>query len=109
MSKLKQSLVVLDYNSSGDDEAVCDVWMMLKNASFTKLFTVKANTRSIIGFRKNGLPIMKQRHGRYGELEAYEPGLEHKNGLGIYGWVFKMASYTESLLLLNHPADSIFQ
>ncbi|KAJ0555463.1 putative F-box domain-containing protein [Helianthus annuus] len=32
MSKLKQSLVVLDYNSSGDDDAVCDVWMMLKDA-----------------------------------------------------------------------------
>ncbi|MFS7999887.1 hypothetical protein Hanom_Chr12g01171911 [Helianthus anomalus] len=57
---------------------------------------------SITGFRKNGQPIL----GGDGELEVYEPDSKQLNGLGVYGYVFKMASYTESLLLLNHP-DSI--
>ncbi|KAJ0555264.1 putative F-box domain-containing protein [Helianthus annuus] len=111
ISKLNQSLVVLDYHSSGDG-AVCDVWMMLQNgvpkSSFTKLFTLKVRPNSIIGFRKNGLPIMCQPHRLDGELQVYEPGSEHMIGLGIYGWVFNMASYTESLLLLNH-SDSIIK
>ncbi|KAI3822971.1 hypothetical protein L1987_10574 [Smallanthus sonchifolius] len=37
--ELKESLVVLNYYA---DDAVCDVWVMLKNA-FTKLSTVKVN------------------------------------------------------------------
>ncbi|KAJ0834202.1 hypothetical protein HanRHA438_Chr16g0740981 [Helianthus annuus] len=81
-------------------ELACDVWMMLKNSvpksSFTKLFCVKVRCYScLIGFRKNGQLM----HEGDGELEVY-------NGLGIYGSLFQMASYTESLFLLNHP-DSI--
>ncbi|KAJ0799436.1 putative F-box domain-containing protein [Helianthus annuus] len=111
ISKLNESLLVLDYRGG----AVCDVWMMSKSdipkSSFTKLFTVMApNSFSIIGFRKNGQLIMDRmrfhRHDR--ELEVYEHELKHKNGLGIYGSGFSMASYTESLLLLNHY-DSIIQ
>ncbi|KAM0045019.1 putative F-box domain-containing protein [Helianthus debilis subsp. tardiflorus] len=97
------------------DDAVCNVWMMSKSdvpkSSFTKLFTVKApNSFSIIGFRKNGQLIIDQMrfHMHDRELEVYEPELKHKNGLGIYGSGFSMASYTESLLLLNHH-DSIIQ
>ncbi|KAJ0436740.1 putative F-box domain-containing protein [Helianthus annuus] len=102
ISKLKESVVVLEYYYAM--EQVCDIWMMRKNgvqkSSFTKLFSVNVVLHSIIGFRKNGQLIL----GGGGELKVYEPGSEHMNSLGIYGWHFKVASYTESLLLLNHPA-----
>ncbi|MFS8006088.1 putative F-box domain-containing protein [Helianthus anomalus] len=110
ISKLNESLHVLDYRG----DAVCYVWMMSKSdiskSSFTKLFSVKVPSFSIIGFRNNGQLIMHQMHFhiRYRELEVYEPESKHKNGLGIYGSGFSMASYTESLLLLNHY-DSIIQ
>ncbi|MFS7999872.1 hypothetical protein Hanom_Chr12g01171721 [Helianthus anomalus] len=102
ISKLKESVVVLEYYYAL--EQVCDIWMMRKNgvpkSSFTKLFSVNVVLHSIIGFRKNGQLIL----GGGGELKVYERGSEHMNSLGIYGWHFKVASYTESLLLLNHPA-----
>ncbi|KAJ0903537.1 putative F-box domain-containing protein [Helianthus annuus] len=45
--------------------------------------------------------------GRYdGKLAVYELCSERINGLGIYGSDFKLSSYKESLLLLNH-SDSI--
>jgi F-box interacting protein len=109
IAKLDESLVVLHY--LGD--VVCDVWMMSKDGpSFTKLFTVvKVRPYNIIGFRKNGQPIVDQvrKGGGYHvkrELKVYEHDSKHTNGLGIYGLDFGMASYTESLLLLNH-SDSI--
>ncbi|MFS7934496.1 hypothetical protein Hanom_Chr05g00392221 [Helianthus anomalus] len=78
--------------------------MMLKNGSFTKFFTLKdVWTNMLVGFRKNRQPI----EGTTGELEVYEPGAKRLNGLGIYGLVFKMTSYTE-FLLFNHP-DSIIE
>ncbi|KAJ0906713.1 hypothetical protein HanRHA438_Chr07g0290431 [Helianthus annuus] len=86
---------------------------MLKNGvpkpSFTKLFTVKnGGVNSMIGFRKNGQLIMDRTktHGYDGGLEVYDLCSERINGLGIYGSVFRMSSYTESLLLLNH-SDSV--
>ncbi|XP_021971980.1 putative F-box protein At1g32420 [Helianthus annuus] len=103
--KLKESVVVLDYKSCRG----CDVWMM---SSFTKLFTLRdVEVDSIIGFRKNGQPM----HHRPvvageggGELQVYDPASDSMNGLGIYGASFKMAAYTESLLLLHH-SDSIIE
>ncbi|XP_076912202.1 putative F-box protein At1g47790 [Bidens hawaiensis] len=113
--KLSESLAVLHYRKD-DGKLVCDVWKMLKNgvpkSSFTKLFTVtlKFEYDNIIGFRKNGQPILDQLYVRDGlfkrELEVYDPYSEHFSGLGIYGLAFMMSSYTESLLLLNY-SDSI--
>ncbi|KAJ0484807.1 putative F-box associated interaction domain-containing protein [Helianthus annuus] len=112
MSKINDSLVVLSYHCIGTNltpKPCCDVLMMLKNGvpkpSFTKLFTVNYDRiNRMIGFRKNGQPIMDRTntHGYDGELEVYELCSERINGLGIYGSDFRMRSYTESLLLLNH-------
>ncbi|MFS7927911.1 putative F-box domain-containing protein [Helianthus anomalus] len=116
ISKLNDSLVVLSHHrlvTNLTPKPFCDIWMMLKNGvpkpSFTKLFTVNdVRVNSMIGFRKNGQPIMDRTktHGYDGELEVYELCSERINGLGIYGSDFMMTSYTESLLLLNH-SDSI--
>ncbi|MFS8006089.1 putative F-box domain-containing protein [Helianthus anomalus] len=115
ISKINESLVVLSYHVANNltPKPFCDVWMMLKNGvpkpSFRKLFTVNdVQVDSIIGFRKNGQPIIVQTHRRNDELEVFEPCWEHNNGLGIYGSTFKMTSYTESLLLLNR-SDSFIQ
>ncbi|KAL8239977.1 hypothetical protein R6Q59_016544 [Mikania micrantha] len=113
ISKLNDSLVVLHYHSSSRGGYGCDIWMMLnpKSSLFTKLYTVKASPHTIVGFRKNGQPLIKKKMprphgGGYPELLVYEPNSEHAIGVGIFGSVFMTASYTESLLLLNHP-DSI--
>ncbi|MFS8006075.1 putative F-box associated domain, type 1 [Helianthus anomalus] len=116
ISKINDSLVVLSHHCVVTNltlKPLCDVWMMLKNGvskpSFTKQFTFNdVEVNSMIGFRKNGQPIMdRMKTGGYdGELEVYEPCSERINGLGIYGSAFMMTSYKESLLLLNH-SDSI--
>ncbi|KAJ0555457.1 hypothetical protein HanIR_Chr07g0302271 [Helianthus annuus] len=73
--------------------------MMLKNGvskpSFTKLFTVNdVQVNSMIGFRKNGQPIMDRTktHGYDGELEVYDLCSERINVLGIYGSLFRKNS-----------------
>ncbi|XP_076958856.1 F-box protein At1g11270-like [Bidens hawaiensis] len=120
ISKLNGSLVVLDLNPGA---MVCDVWMMIKNggskSSFTKLFTVSFNPTPetmcyrIIGFRKNGEPMVG--HMRQLDeviqttLEVCDTNSKQLNEVetGISCRTsFSMASYTESLLLLNH-SDSI--
>ncbi|KAF5797367.1 putative F-box associated interaction domain-containing protein [Helianthus annuus] len=82
ISKINDSLVVLSHHcviTNLTPQPFCDVWMMLKNGvskpSFTKLFTVNdVEVNSMIGFRKNGQPIMdRTKTGGYdGELEVYE-------------------------------------
>ncbi|KAJ0555359.1 putative F-box associated domain, type 1 [Helianthus annuus] len=111
ISKINESLIVLTPDGFCD----CNVWMMLKNGvsqpSFTKLFTLTdVDVDSMIGFRKNGQPIMdhSKTRGFDCELKVYEPCSKRINGLGIYGSAFMMTSYTESLLLLNH-SDSLIQ
>ncbi|KAJ0903547.1 putative F-box domain-containing protein [Helianthus annuus] len=113
ISKINESLIVLTPDGFCD----CNVWMMLKNGvsrpSFTKLFTltdVDVDVDSMIGFRKNGQPIIdhSKTRGFDCELKVYEPCSKRINGLGIYGSAFMMTSYTESLLLLNH-SDSVIQ
>ncbi|KAM0045032.1 putative F-box domain-containing protein [Helianthus debilis subsp. tardiflorus] len=116
ISKINDSLVVLSHHclvTILTPKPFCDVLMMLKNGvskpSFTKLFTVNdVGLNSMIGFRKNGQPIMDRTktHGYDGELEVYDLCSERINGLGIYGSLFRVSSFTESLLLLNH-SDSI--
>ncbi|MFS8008007.1 hypothetical protein Hanom_Chr14g01267651 [Helianthus anomalus] len=81
--------------------------MMLKNGvpkpSFTKLFTVNYDRiNPMIGFRKNGQPIMDRTntHGYDGELEVYELCSERINGLGIYGSDFRMNHYFCLIILI---------
>ncbi|KAJ0567188.1 hypothetical protein HanIR_Chr06g0281931 [Helianthus annuus] len=79
---------------------------LLQSYSLLQMFEVD----SMIGFRKNGQPIMdhSKTRGFDGELEVYEPCSKRINGLEIYGWAFMMTFYTESLLLLNH-SDSVIR
>ncbi|MFS8006047.1 putative F-box domain-containing protein [Helianthus anomalus] len=116
ISKINDSLVVLSHHcfvTNLTPKPFCDVWMVLKNdvrkPYYTKLFTANdVGVNSMIGFRKNGQPVMDRTktHGCDGGLEVYEPCSGRVNGLGIYGSAFRMTSYKESLLLLNH-SDSI--
>ncbi|XP_076897279.1 F-box/kelch-repeat protein At3g06240-like [Bidens hawaiensis] len=115
ISRFKESLAVMVHHEDDAGKIVCDVWVMLKNgvskSSFTKLFTVKNNSFCyiVIGFRKNGQPIVNLRDGSLeNELQVYEPSSEQMNGIGIYSSLCDMVNYTESLLLLNH-SDSIIQ
>nr|XP_043612871.1 uncharacterized protein LOC122584863 [Erigeron canadensis]XP_043612872.1 uncharacterized protein LOC122584863 [Erigeron canadensis]XP_043612873.1 uncharacterized protein LOC122584863 [Erigeron canadensis] len=64
ISKLKESLVVLDSNVV-DEKLVCDVWKMEHGISktFTKLYTISMPEPSIeldrvFGFRNSGEPIV---------------------------------------------------
>ncbi|XP_076923219.1 F-box protein CPR1-like [Bidens hawaiensis] len=104
ISKINESLAMLNYQYIFDSVSmtpVCDVWMVLKNGSFTKLFTVEDR---ILGFRNNGQPVMHHISvgSQHYELRVYEPSSEHNNSLGMYGLDFDLTPYTESLLLLNH-------
>jgi F-box interacting protein len=113
--KFKESLAVVDWD---EFEMVCDVWMMIKNgdlkSSFAKLFTVSCEDYHIIGFRKNGQLVrehISEDDDSLTTLEVYDPSTKHISDLGIcetYASFFRMPSYTESLLLLNH-SDSIIQ
>ncbi|KAJ0727434.1 putative F-box domain-containing protein [Helianthus annuus] len=124
ISKRKESLVVLNYDKPA---LVCDVWMMStkddRKSLLTKLFTVSFKaldgllSHRIVEFRKNGHPIIEYRCGRgdFREttLEVYEPCTEHSNDIETDSCFmmkrdsfFMTTSYTESLLLLNHP-DSV--
>ncbi|XP_076938614.1 uncharacterized protein LOC143606875 [Bidens hawaiensis] len=116
----KGSLVVIKYHM---DTPICEVWAMIKNGDskslFTKLFDVTFKgtydtlSEEILGFRKNG-ELMTEHIYRYDGvvrtiLEGSEPGLEHGEVIEMdvaYKAIPWMASYTESLLLLNH-SDSI--
>lgn len=77
-----------------------------------KLWTVNSyiNRRQAF-FRKNGKPIIETRNDRQVSftLQVYDPCSEHFNDLGIRGnfhW-FSVSSYTETLLLLDHPSSII--
>ncbi|KAJ0727430.1 putative F-box domain-containing protein [Helianthus annuus] len=123
ISKVKESLVVLNYDKS--DEA-CGVWMMTKNVDpkslLIKLFTVSLKAfhdsiyHRIVGFRKNDQLIIEHHRRRYGfrltTLEVYEPCTEQSNDIGTdlcfminNDSRFMTTFHTESLLLLNHPGS----
>ncbi|KAF5797420.1 putative F-box associated interaction domain-containing protein [Helianthus annuus] len=123
--KLKESLVVLNYNKPA---LVCDVWMMSINGDpkslLTKLFTVSFKAldglvcHRIVGFRKNGQPIIEYRCRGGGflvtTLGVYEPCMEHSNDTGTDSCfminndsLFMTTFHIESLLLLNHPGAII--
>ncbi|KAJ9550915.1 hypothetical protein OSB04_014960 [Centaurea solstitialis] len=115
MSKLRESLVLIDYqerdSTTGID--VFDVWMMMEDGAFTKLFTIKdASVERILGFNKTGEPLVEIRSPDDVNsvlLAVYEPCLDHIKDLEICrpGLCFSMCSYNESLLLLDHEDGCI--
>ncbi|XP_076909157.1 uncharacterized protein LOC143566304 [Bidens hawaiensis] len=114
ISKLKESLAVIAYHEDPAGKPFYDIWVMWKNgvpkSTFTKLFTItnKSLCYNVIGFRKNGQPVIERDVSLEKELEVYDPDSNNMKGIGIYGMCFGMVNYTESLLLLNH-SDSIIQ
>ncbi|KAI3517989.1 hypothetical protein L1887_06275 [Cichorium endivia] len=118
ISKLRESLVVLEYDSIL--KRACSVWMMENGVekSFTKLFTVEvpygSRTITALGFRNSGQPILEVEDGHQyifeqSELLAYEPNSERFNYLEIYGTTetFVVNSYMETLLLLGQSDCNI--
>ncbi|GJW61074.1 hypothetical protein Tco_0110409 [Tanacetum coccineum] len=110
ISKLKEYLVVLEYNNKGEKHvcAVCAMKHGLPNL-FTKLFTINTPA-SIINkvheLTQNGEPIMERKVHEDGEpaaLVVYEQSSDCVKDLGIYGESGSFfVSSSETLLLLDH-------
>ncbi|GJT23895.1 putative F-box domain-containing protein [Tanacetum coccineum] len=108
ISKLKESLVVLEYNFKVE-RRVYGVWMMEDGAEklFTKLFTIDipyASIQDVHGFSKSGKAIIEVRIDRNQRaLFVYEPVFKHMGSIGISGKLFSFltSSYMETLLLLD--------
>ncbi|GJZ46442.1 putative F-box domain-containing protein [Tanacetum coccineum] len=108
ISKLKESLVVLEYNFKAE-RRVYGVWMMEDSAEklFTKLFTIDipyASIQDVHGFSKSGKAIIEvkidcDQHA----LFVYEPIFKRMSYIGISGkpFSFLTSSYMETLLLLD--------
>ncbi|KAJ9536764.1 hypothetical protein OSB04_un000068 [Centaurea solstitialis] len=115
MSKVRESLVLIDEEKghSSTDMQVFDVWMMMEDGAFTKLFTIKkASIERILGFRKTGEPVVEIEIEIVDDVTTaligvYEPCLDHIKDLGICrsATFSVMCSYNESLLLLDHDDD----
>ncbi|KAK1413563.1 hypothetical protein QVD17_35338 [Tagetes erecta] len=114
ISKLRESLIVLDYDE--DELDFYDVWMMEDGISnsFTKLFSVNGEMyplASIHGFRKSGEPVFKVSEGdERGQLVVYEPYSEHfdKLGINVTRRAFTVSPYVETLLLLDKPDLTVY-
>ncbi|CAH1435492.1 unnamed protein product [Lactuca virosa] len=112
VSKLRESLVMVEYNRRGYDptdveQVCCTVWMVERGVerSFTNLFTIKApgDLMTAVGFTRKGGPIMELQEYTFEspeELVVYEPNSELSNHL-ISGSSFIVNSYTETLVLLG--------
>nr|XP_043626726.1 putative F-box protein At1g32420 [Erigeron canadensis] len=122
ISKLRESLVVLeDCEEAETQKNVCAIWMMLEDGaekSFTKLYTISTQDTlfRVLGFRKSGKPIVGTRivddeRGMGVLLSVYDPHSRNIDGLAThrlstYTTLF-VSSYTETLLLLDHPNKPI--
>ncbi|CAI9270529.1 unnamed protein product [Lactuca saligna] len=118
ISKVRESLVLLEYDSY--HKRACSVWM-IENAvekSFTKRFTVEAPhywsmSITTLGFRKNGKPIVKVENAHMcyeqGALMVYEPNIECFKYHGMYGkpGTFFVHSYIETLVLIGQSDRNI--
>ncbi|CAI9270540.1 unnamed protein product [Lactuca saligna] len=112
VSKLRESLVILEYNKSGyndtiEEQVCCTVWMVERGVerSFTKLFNIKApgDLMRAVGFRRKGGSIMEVQDYTFEsteELVVYEPNSELSNHL-ISGYRFTVNSYIETLVLVG--------
>ncbi|KAL4578971.1 hypothetical protein LXL04_015106 [Taraxacum kok-saghyz] len=104
ISKVRESLVILEYDINIDEQGCCNVWMMEDGVqrSLTKLYTINAPNESmkVVGFRKSGGPIMEVNNdvSEPTQLVVYEPNSEHCDDL-FSGYSFNMNSYMETLLL----------
>ncbi|GKA65095.1 probable LRR receptor-like serine/threonine-protein kinase isoform X2 [Tanacetum coccineum] len=114
VSKLRGTLVVYGYIKV-TRALCCGVWVMERDSSFRKLFTIRSSMDKILGFRKNGEPIYEIRKadgkdGPFTTLNVYDPYSQHIKNLGISGkdGSFFMGSYKESLLLLDHSDLHIY-
>ncbi|GJZ53822.1 putative F-box domain-containing protein [Tanacetum coccineum] len=108
ISKLKESLVVLEYNFKAE-RRVYGVWMMEDSAEklFTKLFTIDipyASIQDVHGFSKSGKAIIEVKIDcNEHALFVYEPIFKHMSYIGISGkpFSFLTSSYMETLLFLE--------
>ncbi|CAH1435493.1 unnamed protein product [Lactuca virosa] len=113
ISKLGESLVMLEYNINTEEQVRCDVWMMENGVqvSFTKLYTIKGQRGSIkaVGFRKTGGPIMEVDDylSEPTQLVVYEPNSGHCND-PIRGYSFNVNSYMETLLMFGRSDCSSY-
>ncbi|GJR88390.1 probable galacturonosyltransferase 7 isoform X2 [Tanacetum coccineum] len=114
VAKLRGSLVVSGYIMEGSLSCLsCGVWVMERDSSFRKLFTIiGAYVDKILGFGKSGEPIMETRNveKQYTTLDVYDPCSHNINSLGISAveGSFVMDFYKESLLLLDHSDLHIY-
>nr|XP_043625730.1 F-box/kelch-repeat protein At3g23880-like [Erigeron canadensis] len=125
--ELRRSLVVVERENLFKKQEI-GVWMMMDQPggvqnSFTKLYTVRMpyipgiDRPRVLGFRKDGQLVLEEKDGqlvleendsRGGKtLLSYEPDLERfnelKNTTGNRCYTRLIDSYTETLLLLDHP------
>ncbi|GKB55339.1 probable galacturonosyltransferase 7 isoform X2 [Tanacetum coccineum] len=110
LAKLRESLVV--YGSiCVDGTECCGVWVMERDSSFRKLFTIGARVSKILGFSKNGETIFEIRKEgvRLATIDVYDPRSQQINNLRISGveGSFFMGSYKESLLLLDYSDSDL--
>ncbi|XP_071738803.1 uncharacterized protein [Rutidosis leptorrhynchoides] len=107
ISKLRDSLIVIDSNDGEDIE----VWVMEPGVarSFTKLYNFKTPDvmHTFLGFRNNGaaiieIQILDDGYDNKGSVVVYDRHLEHFNPIGLcgLGWSFEAHFYKETLLLL---------
>ncbi|KAL4588311.1 hypothetical protein LXL04_001195 [Taraxacum kok-saghyz] len=111
ISKLRDSLALIEY---GDDYNFSTVWMMEVGArkSFTKLFTIATNHENIVGFSKNGIPLLRVvdvDDDYRTKLVVYERNSEHNTVLEICNSPqnFYVHSYMETLLLLPYKRNTL--
>ena len=107
VSKLRESLVVVG-SIKVEGARCCDVWVMERDSSFIKLFTIGASIYNILWFRNNGEPIFEI--GKVDGLHVYDPCSQQIKNLGTSGVKYSlfMGSYKESLLLLDHSDSHIY-
>nr|GEX05243.1 hypothetical protein [Tanacetum cinerariifolium] len=113
--KLRETLVVLEYNMVVASEMpLCAVWMM-DNDSFTQLYTIKAPAPSfnaILGFRKTSAIIFKRRvyNDNKSVLATYEPDSKHITEIGVFDseCSFSVHSYKETQLFIDQPDGTIY-
>ncbi|KAL7600380.1 hypothetical protein Lser_V15G22865 [Lactuca serriola] len=103
ISKLKESLAILEYNIN---TGVYDVWMMDVERSFAKMFNITAPHGSIMGFLKSGEPIMDVKVDDASELvvcKTYTRCSDHFTDLEFSRTSDMMSvnSYVETLLFLG--------
>nr|GFA41789.1 hypothetical protein [Tanacetum cinerariifolium] len=115
ISKLRETLVVLEYNMGvASGMPLCAVWMM-DNDSFTQLYTIKAPAPSfnaILGFRKTRAIIFKRRvyNDNKSLLATYELDSKQITEIGVFDseCSFSVHSYKETQLLIDQPDGTIY-